>query len=65
MNLFKFEPKQDITPYELALVLKAFMLVIHGESPDKNLELTGDHVEELKRQNLNLGRHFKPVAGYD
>lgn len=65
MSLYKFDPKSDITTHELALVVKAFLLVMHGETPDKNLELTGEHVDQLKKQNLNLGRHFKQVDDYD
>ncbi|WNC72648.1 hypothetical protein RGQ13_01330 [Thalassotalea psychrophila] len=48
----RFEPKEDISPYEIALILKAFSIVsVNGLS------------EETKQMMIdnNLDRHFLPA----
>lgn len=65
MSLFKFDPKPDITPYELALIVKTFLLIMHGEGPNNNLELEGNIVNLLRKMDANLNRHFESVEKYD
>lgn len=65
MNLYKFDPTEDITTSELATVLKTFLLIMHGEGPEKNLEVEGEFVDYLINQKPEFARHFQKVDGYD
>lgn len=65
MSLFKFDPKPDITTYELALIVKSFLLIMHGEGPGNNLEIESQVIDFLKKLDDNLNRHFDSVEGYD
>lgn len=65
MSVFKFEPSEDITAGELALIVKTFLLAIHQETPDKNLEVLGDLVDYFVSKDPNMKRHFIPVDDYD
>lgn len=65
MNLYAFNPSKDITAYELALIVKSFLLAMHGEGPQNNLEMEGHIVDFLTKLDPNLSRHFIQVEGYD
>lgn len=65
MSIFKFEPSKDITTYELAVILKTFLLAIHQEAPNKNLEVMSSMVNFLKSVDPEMARHFIEVSGYD
>ena len=65
MNLYKFDPREDITVYELAIILRTFMLAMHGEDPGKNLELIKPLVDKMVALDPSTARHFTPVGNYD
>lgn len=65
MSLYKFEPSDDITVQELALIFKTFLLAIHQEAPTKNLEVMADLVDFFVSKNPKMARHFQEVTGYD
>ncbi|MCK9529489.1 MAG: hypothetical protein M0R77_02835 [Gammaproteobacteria bacterium] len=65
MSLYKFEPSEDITVQELALIVKTFLLAIHQEGPTKNLEVMEDLVEFFISKNPSIIRHFQEVSDYD
>lgn len=65
MSLYKFEPTDDITVQELALIFKTFLLAIHQEAPTKNLEVMAELVEFFMSKDPKMARHFQEVLGYD
>lgn len=65
MSLFKFEPTSDITTQQLALIVRSFLLVMHGEDPGNNLEMEGSVVEFLITLDPSISNHFDSVQDYD